>query len=159
MAIRRCEERGAGQGCVSMGDDRLQPLCDLRAYLRWLERTGMVPSRAAAPVAAPPRNATPPLSQARAAVERQAARSAPAPPPTPDNSEALMTTTPVPFSPDDPKGRALLDMAAEVAACRACPLGAERTNPVFGVGSPDADLVFIGEAPRSEERRGGEECR
>ena len=32
--------------------------------------------------------------------------------------------------------------------CRACPLAETRTNVVFGVGSRQADILFIGEGPR-----------
>lgn len=39
--------------------------------------------------------------------------------------------------------------------CQACPLGRTRTNPVFGVGSRDADLMFVGEAPGGEEDKQG----
>jgi DNA polymerase len=39
----------------------------------------------------------------------------------------------------------------EVADCQLCPLGATRTNLVFGVGDPAADLLFIGEAPGRDE--------
>ena len=41
----------------------------------------------------------------------------------------------------------------EVAAhdCMRCPLGAGRTNVVFGVGDPNAPLMFVGEAPGREE--------
>ena len=36
-------------------------------------------------------------------------------------------------------------------SCSACPLSKTRTNCVFGTGNPDADLLFIGEAPGREE--------
>ena len=49
----------------------------------------------------------------------------------------------------------LHDLAGEVAACRRCVLGSTRKNPVFGVGSPNADLVFIGEAPGATEDETG----
>jgi len=45
----------------------------------------------------------------------------------------------------------LATLAAEVAACTRCPLHATRTQVVFGRGNPDADLVFVGEAPGAEE--------
>ena len=32
-------------------------------------------------------------------------------------------------------------------SCTACPLSQTRTNVVFGEGNPDADLMFVGEAP------------
>ena len=51
---------------------------------------------------------------------------------------------------------ALEDMdAGEVRNCVACPLHAGRTHTVFGEGNPDADLVFVGEAPGAEEDRTG----
>jgi len=40
--------------------------------------------------------------------------------------------------------------------CRACKLHAGRTQVVFGAGNPDADLVFIGEAPGYYEDKQGE---
>lgn len=43
-----------------------------------------------------------------------------------------------------------------VAACRSCPLHESRTQAVFGVGSPDADWLIVGEAPGAEEDRRGE---
>ena len=35
--------------------------------------------------------------------------------------------------------------------CQNCPLGATRTHFVFGVGNPNADLMFVGEAPGERE--------
>jgi uracil-DNA glycosylase family 4 len=43
-----------------------------------------------------------------------------------------------------------------VAACTRCALHAGRTQTVFGVGSPEADLLVVGEAPGMEEDRRGE---
>lgn len=40
--------------------------------------------------------------------------------------------------------------------CRACSLYKTRTNPVFGVGNPDANLLVIGEAPGANEDKQGE---
>jgi uracil-DNA glycosylase len=40
--------------------------------------------------------------------------------------------------------------------CTACRLAPTRTNVVFGVGSPNADLMFIGEAPGRDEDLKGE---
>jgi DNA polymerase len=52
--------------------------------------------------------------------------------------------------------RTLADVAAEAAGCTKCGLAAGRTQVVFGVGNPDADLMFIGEAPGFHEDRQGE---
>ncbi len=46
-------------------------------------------------------------------------------------------------------------LAAECAACKKCELGATRTNCVFGVGNPHADLMFVGEAPGEQEDLSG----
>ncbi len=43
-----------------------------------------------------------------------------------------------------------------INACKNCPLGESRTNFVFGVGNPNADIVLVGEAPGAEEDRKGE---
>jgi DNA polymerase len=51
---------------------------------------------------------------------------------------------------------ALAALAAEVAPCQQCKLHGGRTQTVFGVGHPDADLVFVGEAPGRDEDRLGE---
>lgn len=45
----------------------------------------------------------------------------------------------------------LEELRATCADCHACPLGDTRTNPVFGVGNPDADLMLVGEAPGEQE--------
>jgi len=48
------------------------------------------------------------------------------------------------------------ELRASVAACTRCELHKGRTQTVFGVGSPDADWMLIGEAPGAEEDRRGE---
>jgi DNA polymerase len=50
----------------------------------------------------------------------------------------------------------LARLAKEAEACRACPLGEVRTRAVFGVGNPQADLMFVGEAPGFHEDQKGE---
>lgn len=51
----------------------------------------------------------------------------------------------------------LLELAREVAGCTRCPeLVANRTQTVFGVGNPRAQLCFVGEAPGGEEDALGE---
>ncbi|HEY8505956.1 MAG TPA: uracil-DNA glycosylase, partial [Gemmataceae bacterium] len=48
-------------------------------------------------------------------------------------------------------------LAETVSGCRRCPaLAATRTQTVFGVGPPDAELCFVGEAPGADEDRQGE---
>jgi uracil-DNA glycosylase len=54
-------------------------------------------------------------------------------------------------------GAALLDeLRAEALVCTKCPLATTRTQVVFGVGDPAADLMFVGEGPGEHEDRLGE---
>ena len=46
-------------------------------------------------------------------------------------------------------------LAQACAACQKCALGESRTNSVFGVGNPDAELMFVGEAPGEQEDLSG----
>jgi len=48
------------------------------------------------------------------------------------------------------------DLEREALACTKCPLAATRTQVVFGVGDPDADLLFVGEGPGEQEDLTGE---
>jgi len=51
---------------------------------------------------------------------------------------------------------ALEVVAEEASACTRCKLAsAGRTQVVFGMGNPDADLMFVGEAPGAEEDKQG----
>lgn len=54
------------------------------------------------------------------------------------------------------KGAALEALRGEIGDCRRCPLSTGRKNLVFGNGNPDAELVFVGEAPGREEDIQGE---
>jgi uracil-DNA glycosylase family 4 len=47
-------------------------------------------------------------------------------------------------------------LRSTVAACTACGLCKTRTQTVFGVGNPNAEWMFVGEAPGFEEDRQGE---
>ena len=57
---------------------------------------------------------------------------------------------------DGIKGETLDDIRAELGDCCCCSLGETRTNLVFGVGNPHADIVFVGEAPGRDEDLKGE---
>ena len=56
---------------------------------------------------------------------------------------------PLPFDPD--ADMSLDGLRAAVDGCLRCKLGETRTNLVFGVGNPDANLVVVGEAPGASE--------
>ncbi len=65
-----------------------------------------------------------------------------APTKAPMNTESLTDSLPV--------------ICAELAGCTRCTLSAGRTNLVFGVGDPNARVVFVGEAPGRDEDLQGE---
>ena len=119
-----------------------------------------------APAAAPP--AGPRASEAQADPAAGPASGAPAPagpapPPdlpgdvTPPASGAVALSM---FDqvevPADGSPRERLDhVRSQLGPCTRCRLHAGRTKLVFGVGNPDADLMFVGEAPGRDEDREG----
>ncbi len=52
-------------------------------------------------------------------------------------------------------GARLADFEASIRDCRKCGLSEGRHTVVFGSGNPNADLMFIGEAPGADEDRKG----
>ena len=118
----------------------------LEAHLTWLADAGVrelptppiveaMPVRLAAPQ---PSAAPPPRPPARALGS--------APAPSPD----------LPFLGSAPQVFSLPQIRDDLGDCRRCKLSAGRTNIVFGVGNPKAELVFVGEGPGADEDRLGE---
>ena len=70
-------------------------------------------------------------------------------------SPALSVASP---SPSTSSGGAagLAACRSELGDCTRCKLSGGRRNIVFGVGNPNADLVFVGEAPGADEDQQGE---
>lgn len=58
-------------------------------------------------------------------------------------------------TPQDP-AKQLEAIRKEIGDCKRCKLCAGRTNIVFGVGNPGADLMFVGEGPGRDEDLQGE---
>jgi len=56
----------------------------------------------------------------------------------------------------DSKGEKLKKLRDEIGDCKLCRLHKTRTHLVFGVGNPDAKLMFIGEGPGRDEDLQGE---
>lgn len=50
----------------------------------------------------------------------------------------------------------LEELKKECLACRRCGLCETRTNVVFGIGNPEAEVMFIGEGPGEQEDLQGE---
>jgi len=72
-----------------------------------------------------------------------------------------MTTTPqeqlLPYPSEPWIGAKNLDeLNSMICTCVKCPLGTTRIKFVFGVGNPNADIVFVGEAPGADEDAQGE---
>jgi uracil-DNA glycosylase len=102
-----------------------------------------------------------------AAASKRSVAAAGVAPPAPPPSPAPQPTTSLimkPLEPPDedrdagaPRGAAGLQLVREeLGDCKRCKLCATRTNIVFGVGNPDASLVFVGEAPGADEDAQGE---
>ena len=49
------------------------------------------------------------------------------------------------------RGEALAAIRADIGDCTRCKLHSGRTNLVYGVGNPDAQLMFVGEGPGADE--------
>jgi len=60
--------------------------------------------------------------------------------------------------PDEPwvKSASLGELDGAISGCLKCALGETRTKFVFGVGNPDAEVLFIGEGPGADEDAKGE---
>ncbi len=56
----------------------------------------------------------------------------------------------------EPEYESLAAHRAAICDCQKCLLGATRTKFVYGVGNPDADIMFVGEAPGRDEDLQGE---
>jgi uracil-DNA glycosylase len=57
---------------------------------------------------------------------------------------------------EPPPFASFADLEREALTCTKCPLAATRTQVVFGVGDPRADLLFVGEGPGEQEDLTGE---
>ncbi len=100
-----------------------------------------VPARKTSPIANPSPDRVSPAPRAQA--------SPPAPAPG-------ATTIATPAT-SEGKLDAMRELRERALVCMKCPnLAAARTNVVFGVGSLDASLMFVGEAPGADEDRQGE---
>lgn len=73
------------------------------------------------------------------------------------SSERAFGLEELPSSAKPPAGKAeaLAALEKEYADCQLCPLSKTRTRLVFGSGSPEAELMFIGEAPGFDEDKQG----
>ncbi len=138
-------------GTQRTDDEMGQILAEARAHLDWLRESGVgevearrppTPTASAKPTATSTRDPlTPTLSPAGGEGER-ASRST--------STDAYHLTD---------KGcgsEALLAVRREVGECTRCKLAGGRKMLVFGVGNPQAELMFVGEGPGADEDLQGE---
>jgi DNA polymerase len=132
--------KARGVRYVSVSPETLRPLSQPLPKPATLPVCAAMPSPASARPA-PPIPSTPPSAAAELALSP--------PGETPPVSAA-------PLSPEA-KAAAFAALRERALACVKCPhLAAARKNVVFGVGSIDAKLMFIGEAPGADEDEQGE---
>ncbi len=104
-----------------------------------------------APLQTPPANAPPP--QKRGALSSALHAAMPAAPESPRTQIAPATFN----AASAEKAANLAALRDPVLACVKCAhLAASRTQVVFGVGNPDAEVMFVGEAPGADEDLVGE---
>ena len=112
-----------------------------------------VVAEAAHPEAAPPARAPEPTidpnPEQQALIPQAAPASAPTLAPMAKRRDPGPEPPPLPFDPD--AEMSLDELEAAVDGCLRCKLGAGRTNLVFGVGNPAANLAIVGEAPGANE--------
>ena len=79
-------------------------------------------------------------------------------PPPPLPPAASQTPIPATFTdtPSLSNAERLARLREHIGDCKRCPLGASRIQLAFGVGNPDAKVLFIGEGPGYAEDRKGE---
>jgi len=115
----------------------------VRQHLEWLQRGGVQTIPAAPPEAEKPR-----VAVAERAVLRAPQMDRPAERPAPQTSRPVVAA----LTPGSP----LAVIREHLGECTRCKLSEKRKQIVFGVGDPNAALVFVGEAPGADEDRVGE---
>jgi DNA polymerase len=128
-------------------EELLAVVAQLKTNLATRGRSGLL----GVPKGASPRKPAP-AAVVSAAPPALAAASAPGPTfmkaPEPEEDDRAVGT---------PRGAEGLKLVREeLGDCKRCKLAPSRQNLVFGVGNPDADLVFVGEAPGADEDAQGE---
>jgi DNA polymerase len=137
------DEPGAVDGAADPREELRSLVAQLRTNLSRRQRSGL--------------QGVPRTPSARKAVVAPAAVVAQVPiviAPAPGASLAAEPTEDETGKPIGAKGLALV--REDLGDCQRCKLAPLRTNLVFGVGNPNAHLVFVGEAPGADEDAQGE---
>jgi uracil-DNA glycosylase family 4 len=130
----------------SLRDELLKLTRQVKEHVSWLERGNVAGVPRPAPSAAPATKTVAPVA-------------APATKTVAPAAAATKSVAPIaaPVESGRPVGAVGLQLVRDdLGECQRCKLWDKRQNIVFGVGNPDAPLVFVGEAPGSDEDRTGE---
>ncbi len=72
--------------------------------------------------------------------------------------EVYLATSPPRPRLEEPPHSKLEEFYQRIKDCQRCPLAKSRKNLVFGEGNPQAEIIFVGEAPGADEDRQGRPC-
>jgi uracil-DNA glycosylase len=150
-AIQHLEElKAQGVQFVPVTPETLAALTPSRRLAHTREQVtppASTPSPAPPPVSRP---APPSVKPAEAKLPVEPAFSLAVPGETPAAAPAAVVSP-------EAKAAAFAELRERAMVCRKCPhLASSRKNVVFGVGSLEAELMFIGEAPGADEDKQGE---
>jgi uracil-DNA glycosylase family 4 len=113
--------------------------------------------RDAAPSEAPPADADPPADAVASPRGNEPATPAPAATPPPSTTHLpVATEVRAQAKQWTPATKLEYLRTRNIGDCQRCGLSRTRTNIVFGVGNPEAKIMFVGEAPGADEDRQGE---
>ena len=119
-----------------------------------------VPRAASQSVSAPPLTqpvVNPPIQPPRPTLVAPLKATVPTSPEVEPTVTGNAPTSPTPALDSVAKAAAFAELRARALACLKCShLASSRKTVVFGVGNPDADLMFVGEAPGADEDEQGE---
>ncbi len=135
---------------MSDRDTLLQMVVALRARLEWYRETGAEADAAPAPLSTTARTSAPPEVESDTSAVAAGADARDGAPTVRDIGDDVLVSAEVRAA------TRLPELRAAIGDCTRCKLAAHRTNLVFGVGNPNADLVFVGEAPGRDEDLKGE---
>ncbi|MBD3332395.1 uracil-DNA glycosylase [candidate division GN15 bacterium] len=103
------------------------------------------------PLPAPPERPAPVMDSGSAQDEAQRQTGGEA-----DSQAALFGEADTGNDPGEPEYESLKEHCRAICDCTNCGLGHTRTKFVYGVGHPNAEIMFVGEAPGAEEDKRGE---
>lgn len=148
--------RESGQQSVRLSAEAKRAFIALTTPVSKTPATAAAPAQRTAPAPSAPSHSTPTPTPASTRTSSAPVR-APRPEATPLPARFTGAEAPPIEIVGTTRIEKLAHLAEKVKPCQLCPhLAASRTQTVFGVGSPDAKLMFVGEAPGADEDAKGE---